>query len=120
MACWVFQTYDINTDTDNIKWNCMVNTYMVDEYYDYGLTTGSLTGNSLRNKWVLFEIELNNQKPSFYITVVGETNRKLVHKSDKTIDSSVLLVPHISVFAGRVASITSLDVDYIDILYNKI
>jgi hypothetical protein len=62
---------------------------------------------------------LNNQKPSFYITVVGETNRKLVHKSDKIIDSSVLLVPYIGVFAGQFASTTSLDVDYIDIKYNN-
>jgi len=63
---------------------------------------------------------LNNQKPSFYITVVGETDRKLVHKSDKTIATSEPLVPHITMQAGPGASTITLDVDYIDILYNKI
>jgi hypothetical protein len=115
MACWVFQTYNNNTDTDNIKWGCMVNTNAEDASYNYGLT-----GNSLRDKWVLFEIELNNQKPSFYITVVGETNRTLVYQEpSKTISNTVMLVPYILLDVGSVASTTSVDIDYIDIKYNN-
>ena len=115
MACWVFETYAVNTNTDNIKWGCFVNTNVADAYYNYGSN-----GNSLRNKWVLFEIELNNQKPSFYITVVGETNRTLVYQeTTKIISNTVMLVPYILLAAGSVASTTSVDVDYIDIKYTN-
>ena len=115
MASWVFTNYSVNTNSENTNWQCMVNSNTPDAYYTYGLSE-----NSLRNKWVLFEIELNNQKPSFYITVIGETNRTLVYQENtKIIDSSVLLFPHIIIQAGSVSSTTTFDVDYIDIKYNN-
>jgi len=114
MACWTFETYFANTGSENTKWGCLVNSNTADAYYTYGLSE-----NSLRNKWVLFEIVLNNQKPSFYITVVGETDRIEVHKSDKIIDSSVMLIPQIMIINGQEASTTYVDVDYIDIKYNN-
>jgi hypothetical protein len=115
IASWVFTNYSVNTNSENTNWQCMVNSNTADAYYTYGLSE-----NSLRNKWVLFEIELNNQKPSFYITVIGETNRTLVYQENtKIIDSSVLLFPHIIIQAGSVSSTTTFDVDYIDIKYNN-
>ena len=117
MASWVFDTSGVavGTVSANTKWQCMVNSNTPDAYYTYGLSE-----NSLRNKWVLFEIELNNQKPSFYITVIGETNRTLVYQENtKTIATNVLLVPHIILQAGSVSSTTTFDVDYIDIKYNN-
>jgi hypothetical protein len=115
MACWSFETYAVNSGSENTKWGCLVNTGVQDASYNYGLSE-----NSLRNKWVLFEIELNNRKPSFYITVVGETNRTLVYQeTTKTISNTVMLIPQIIIINGSVASTTSVDVDYIDIKYTN-
>jgi hypothetical protein len=109
------------TLTDNIKWNCFVSRY------GNGNPQGSYNAGSLSNKWVLFEIEINDQKPSFYITVIGETNRILVYKElTNTIDSAALIQPSIifrssnkaiSDIAG--AAVPIFDIDYVDILYNK-
>jgi len=106
------------TLTDNIKWNCFVSRY------GNGNPQGSYTAGSLANKWVLFEIEINDQKPSFYITVIGETNRTLVYKElINTIDSTALIQPSIifrSTNKGTSGAVPIIDIDYVDILYNKL
>jgi len=115
IASWVFNTSDVNVGSENTKWGCYVNTNTENAVYNYGSSE-----NSLRNKWVLFEIELNRQKPSFYITVVGETNRTLVYaETSNTISNTVVLIPHIMIINGSGASTTSVDVDYIDIKYTN-
>ena len=115
IASWVFDTSGVNVGSENTKWGCYVNTNTANAVYNYGSSE-----NSLRNKWVLFEIELDSQKPSFYITVVGETNRTLVYaETSNTISNSVVLIPHIMLMKGSVSSTTSLDVDYIDIKYTN-
>lgn len=120
-AYWCFNTGDSQFSTsDSINWGCFVNVSSSnppdpDKTYN---------GGTLANNWVLFEIELNERKPSFYITVIGKTNRILVYKElTQTIDSSVFIQPRI--FIGRNANIGTgdsacLDVDYVDITYNKI
>jgi len=118
MASWVFDTSGVAGGT-NTKWQCMINSNNSVASYTYGASE-----NSLRNKWVLFEIELNNKKPSFYITVIGETNRTLVYQQTtaanaSTIASGVQLVPHILILSGSASSTTILDVDYIDIKYDN-
>jgi hypothetical protein len=105
------------TLTDNIKWDCFVSRY------GNGNPQGSYNAGSLSNKWVLFEIEINDRKPSFYITVIGETNRILVYKElINTIDSTALIQPSIifrSSNKGISGAVPIFDVDYVDILYNK-
>jgi len=115
-AYWCFKSdnkFDTNTQ---INWRCSVNDR------DTIKSESPYTG-TLANKWVLFEIELNQQKPSFYITVMGETARTLVYSEPTlTINSSVFIKPYIvsSSITNNSGVGPSLDIDYIDILYNKL
>jgi hypothetical protein len=120
-AYWHFNSYDnLFSTNDPINWSCCVNMQQSPDISP----NSSYNAGTLANKWILFEIELNDKKPSFYITVIGETSRILVHKElTQTIDSSVFLQPRI--FIGRNTNLGTgtnayLDVDYVDITYNKI
>ena len=117
-AYWCFNTGSSQFSiTDSINWNCFVNASILNP------SKATYNGGTLANNWVLFEIELNERKPSFYITVIGKTNRILVYKElTNTIDSNVFIQPYISLkqnsLTGGVS--TLLDVDYVDITYKKI
>jgi len=120
-AYWHFNSYDnLFSIYDPINWSCCVNMQQSINIPPQS----SYNAGTLAYKWILFEIELNNQKPSFYITVIGETNRILVYKElTQTIDSSIFIQPRI--FIGRNLNLGTgndayLDVDYVDITYNKI
>jgi hypothetical protein len=119
-AYWCFNTGNSQFSYDSsFNWGCFVNVSSSnppdpDKTYN---------GGTLANNWVLFEIELNERKPSFYITVIGKTNRILVYKElTQTIDSSVFIQPYISFKRNSIVGGGSayLDVDYVDITYNKI
>ena len=123
-AYWGFTSYDnLFSVYDQINWSCCVNMNKANEN-SVPNPQSSYNAGTLAKKWVLFEIELNNQKPSFYITVIGETNRIRVYEElTQTIDSSVSIQPRI--FVGRNANLGTgedalLDIDYVDILYNKL
>ena len=121
-AHWNFRSNVVFGINDEINWTCHV------KNRDNSKAESPYKG-TLANKWVLFEIELNNQKPSFYITVMGETNRTLVYEElTETINSSVFIEPYI--VNARISNNKtkspqsfygpSLDIDYVDILYNKL
>lgn len=123
-AYWHFTSYDSLFSVYNpINWSCCVNMIKANEN-DTPNPQASYNAGTLANKWVLFEIELNNQKPSFYITVIGETSRIRVYEElTQTIDSSVSIQPRI--FVARNDNLDTgdnafLDIDYVDILYNKL
>jgi hypothetical protein len=99
---------DINADKN---WSCTVGS----ETYNYNKGT-------LANKWVLFEIEFNQQIPSFYITVMGETSRTKVGNFTTIISSIAKL--DLYIFCRRYSNPDgqppAIDIDYVDITYNKI
>ena len=65
--------------------------------------------NTLSSKWILFEIEINNNIPTFYITIEGETNRILACAPGYAITTSSSISPHIYITAGNI------DIDYFDV-----
>jgi hypothetical protein len=101
-AVWVY-------DKSNNSWGCYVNSTTASKYYN---------GGNLQGKTVLFEIEFNNSKPTFYITVVGETTRTLVYTETINSVGTYPLTPNV---VSQVGSETStIDIKYMDITYNKI
>jgi hypothetical protein len=123
-AYWHFTSYNnlFSVNDNTFNWSCCVNMNKANEN-DLPNPQASYNAGTLANKWVLFEIELNNQKPSFYITVIGATSRIRVYEElTLTIDSSVSIQPRI--FVARNANLSGdnalLDIDYVDITYNKI
>jgi hypothetical protein len=110
-AYWNFYAPGVFTNDSNINWSCGVN----------GINKSTYNAGTLGKKWVLFEIEINQQKPSFYITVIGETNRTLVYKElTETINSTALITPAIIFrhIGGTDGQAPIIDIDYVDILYN--
>jgi hypothetical protein len=115
-AYWCFKSSNKFDTNIQINWRCSVNDR------DTIKRESPYTG-TLANKWVLFEIELNQQKPSFYITVMGETARTLVYSEPTlTINSNVFIKPYIvsSSITNNSGVGPALDIDYVDILYNKL
>jgi len=100
-AVWVYDS--------NNSWGCYVNSTTASKYYN---------GGNLQGKTVLFEIEFNNSKPTFYITVIGETTRTLVYTETINSVGNYQLTPNV---VSQVGSETStIDIKYMDITYNKI
>jgi len=100
-AVWVYDS--------NNSWGCYVNSTTASKYYN---------GGNLQSKTVLFEIEFNNSKPTFYITVIGETTRTLVYTETINSVGTYPLTPNV---VSQVGSETStIDIKYMDITYNKI
>jgi len=100
-AVWVYDS--------NNSWGCYVNSTTASKYYN---------GGNLQSKTVLFEIEFNNSKPTFYITVIGETTRTLVYTETINSVGNYQLTPNV---VSQVGSGTStIDIKYMDITYNKI
>jgi hypothetical protein len=64
--------------------------------------------NTLSSKWILFEIEINNNIPTFYITIEGETNRILACAPGYEITNIGSINPSIYITAGNI------DIDYFD------
>lgn len=123
-AYWHFTSYNnLFSVSDPINWSCCVNMNKANQN-DTQNPQASYNAGTLANKWVLFEIELNNQKPSFYITVIGETSRIRVYEElTQTINTSVFIQPRIFVAINDnldTGESALLDVDYVDILYNKL
>jgi len=67
-----------------------------------------------QKKWILFEIEITNNIPTFYITIQGETGRILTCAPGYPITSTPSVKPVIRNTNGMI------DVDYIDLKYSGI
>jgi hypothetical protein len=80
----------------------------------YASTLYTLNVNDLINKWVIFEIEITNSIPSFYITIMGETGRILLYQGSISMNTTDLVRPII-----QTTSYCVIDVDYFELLFNN-
>lgn len=115
LASWRYNATASTASTN--KWECIVNGTI--KYSLSSLDAASPLNSYFNNKWVLFEIEFDSLgKPSFYITLIGTTDRTLVYRENTlVVDTTILIRPFV-----YINSITGLDkqidVDYVDWLYS--
>lgn len=67
---------------------------------------------NIQKKWILFEIEITNNIPIFYITIENGS-RQVACAPGTTITTTTLVSPVIR------QTLNSIDIDYIDIKYNN-
>jgi len=84
-------------------WCYMMNNAKITTNVNYTLN------NTLSSKWILFEIEINNNIPTFYITIEGETNRILACAPGYAITTISTINPVVYITAGNI------DIDYFDV-----
>jgi len=109
-ASWYYNS-TVSSASPN-KWECYVNNTSQKNLSTFGVTA---LNSAFDTKWVLFEIEFDSLGyPSFYITLLGVTNRTLVHKeTTNVVDTTSQLRPYIYI-KNNSSGPKNIDIDYID------
>uniref|UniRef100_A0A6C0DNI2 Uncharacterized protein n=1 Tax=viral metagenome TaxID=1070528 RepID=A0A6C0DNI2_9ZZZZ len=109
-ASWYYSSTTSSASPN--KWECYVNNISQKYLSTFGVTA---LNSTFATKWVLFEIEFDSLGyPSFYITLLGVTNRTLVHKETiNVVDTTSQLRPYIYI-KNNSGNPKTFDIDYID------
>jgi hypothetical protein len=110
-ASWIYRNTPLISPVTQ-SWNCNINGTFVSQVPN----VGNFLNSRLDNKWLLFEIEFDSiGKPSFYITLLRETNRILIYKEEgmNIVSTEVLIKPYAYMKNESTVSKSNL-IDYID------